>query len=300
MQCYDRLVGRRWKTFAEVSGDCHFAHTIRPNADDFRGARERRAHERVDTFLVHMTGRSIVRKAIDKGADPTNFCLRYYARQKSSPHYLCGYQGEIWQLTDDHLRVNHVGVSLDERKAYLDGRWKRGGKARGERREWLKPITNVALRHWYRQWPMYKSPQHLFRTRSVNNISVGVEMPPCTDGRTFVAEPFSKGSWHTAAQHTAIALLACDVAERWSFPPGWFMDPRGGPRSPRLPGHEDVDLYGRSHGGGGWDPGALRDSPRWNWAHVHNMVALRLAVGSLREFLRRVADKFGRQAVGVA
>jgi len=281
---------RVWKVWADTAGDSSLAMRLDDDADDWRGGRERRSDESVGVLVVHMTGRTIVAKALREGLDPLEKCLSYYTTKRTSSHYLIGYDGELWQMTDDRIRVGHVGVETPERALYLNGGWAQGVADHEGRK-----ISKATVASWRKAWPHYKSPQHLFHTKSVNNVSVGIEMPPCYVNGGYIAPPLRKGLWHTAAQHLGVALLACDLADRWGWGPGWLFDPKGGPRSPALPGHEDVDLYGRSQPSGGWDPGALRAQPRWDWPMVHSLIGMRLAAGGISAFLARAAS-----AVGVA
>jgi N-acetyl-anhydromuramyl-L-alanine amidase AmpD len=62
------------------------------------------------------------------------------------------------------------------------------------------------------------------------------------------------GLLFTEAQHRALVALGRDLAARHGWPAGWG-------RTPRLVGHEDVQLLERQDAGGGWDPGALRAKP---------------------------------------
>jgi N-acetyl-anhydromuramyl-L-alanine amidase AmpD len=238
--------------------------------------KDHRVRTQVHSYVVHMTGSSIVSKAIKKGVSPIEECLRYYCGKRTSSHYLIGYDGQIYALTNEALRVGHVGVYAPERAAYLDGGWKRDAvvHSQGEK---LGPLSAETVFQWGRSWPHYESPQHLFPGRSVNDVSIASEMPP--------VGYYRKGHWHvlpgmrrwaftrhTKEQHYAVARLAADIAQRYDWPDNWLEDPKGGPRSPRLLGHEDVDLFGRSDRGGGWDPGYLRIEPRWDWPLVYRAI----------------------------
>lgn len=285
-------MARDWKTWGGIAGDSDLAQRLDDDVDDFRGGRERTADEAVEHLVAHMTGRTFVADAIRRGMDPLEALLAYYTQKRTSSHYLGGWAGELWQMTDDRIRVDHVGVYSVERRLYL-----RGGWARGEADHEGRVIAAATVRRWRKAWPEYKSPQHLFAGKSINDRSTGIEMPPCWVGGSYLAEPLRPGLWHTAAQHCLFAMLACDHADRHGWRANWWLDPRGGPRSPTLPGHEDVDLYGRSQKSGGWDPGALRKSPRWDWVSVSAMIGLRLVAPTLRSFLNGIGNTFGRDVV---
>ncbi len=284
---------RVWKSFPDVVGDSSLAMRLDDDADDWRGGDERPLEDPVELLVIHMSGRNIVKQALDRGLDPIEHAFAYYTTKRTSSHYLGGYNGELWQMTDDRIRVGHVGVSADERRAYLDGRWQRGKRARGQRGEWLDAPNDFTIEKWREAFPGHKSPQHLFAARSVNDRSVGIEFVPCLYGSRYVAEPLREGLWHTAAQHVAAALLACDLAARWGWPEGWHRVPGDGLRLLSVLGHEDVDLYGRSQASGGWDPGALRTSPRWDWLFVYHLISVRLGL-PLGRFLGVVGDTLGR------
>lgn len=286
---------RKWKHFPTVIGDSPIA-TVIGDDNDWRSAPERT--EKVSRLVVHMTGSSIVESAIRKGVDPYEHALSYYTGKGASSHYLLGYDGQLFQMTDDRLRVGHVGVTGRERQMYLRGAWERQGLELDGK---AVTISKDTVAFWKQAWPFYKSPQHLFGSQSINDCSVGVEMPPC--GR------YVHGKWesllgvqrhsttrHTVQQHVGVALLACDVARRWGWTGRWWIDPHGGPRTPYLPGHEDVDLYGRSQRSGGWDPGALREQPYWDWGFVQHTIPAVLtvldALGSITAAYRRVMDRW--------
>lgn len=283
-----------WNHFDDVVGDSPLAKEIPGRNNDNRSSRQRRKSERVSRVVAHMTGGSIVKKAIDHGRDPVEKCLDYYTSKGTSSHYLIGYDGTVYQMTDDHLRVGHVGVTTKERAEYLNGGWARGNDVNGEK------VSPQTVELWHAAWPHYKSPQHLFPSRSINDVSVGVEMPPCgynqrggwkpLDGQT----PMRPGLRHTREQHLMFAALAVDVASRWKFDDGWWNDPKGGPRSPQLPGHEDVDLYGRSQRSGGWDPGALRTSPWWDWDYVISSIKIIRLSTMYISSVKSVVDKMLR------
>jgi hypothetical protein len=251
----------------------------------------------ITRFVVHMTGSSIVSKAVRRGTKPVDACLDYYCANKTSSHYLIDLDGTIYALTDERIRVGHVGVYADERRCYLDGSWAQG--ALPKESPDVKVISREAVAQWHQAWPAYESPQHLFSTRSINDCSVASEMPPAgyyVGGiwRQLPGVELWGGTRHTVEQHVAVAQLALDLATRHAWPAHWLRDQHGGPRTPWVLGHEDVDLFGRADAGGGWDPGALRSRARWDWWAVYCAIGiLRVgatrddAVHSLRDYLTR-------------
>ena len=159
-------------------------------------------------------------------------------------------------------------------------------------------ISPTSVKYWESDWHQYKSPQHLFPSRAVNNVYVGVEMPPCGTYQKGKWEhlpgvlPLRPGLRHTLEQHVTAAVLACDLAERHEWPEKWWEDPKGCVRSPRLLGHEDVDLFGRSNKTGGWDPGHLRKNPWWDWDFVYSVVKMTEHNKNFKEFTKVIRKTF--------
>ncbi len=282
---------RIYTVFPDRIGDSPIATEY--GDDDLRKARERKYP--VHGLVVHMTGSTIVKKAVDAGADPIVYASNYYTRKDYSVHYFGDWDGMLLQFTDDRLRTPHVGVSSHERAAYLSGAWAKGKKAKGQGSEGLiGPIVPMSVKRWKDDW-RYKSPQHLFPTRYVNDSYVGIELPPCgfyVRGKwTALPEhkPMHEGLRHTIGQHVAVAFLAWDLAQRWDWPDDWYVDPKGGSRSPRLPGHEDVDLFGRSNKFGGWDVGWLRKSVWFDWDFVYDVIRMRHDYPSFEVYISGVS-----------
>lgn len=199
-------------------------------------------------LCVHTMGRGIVERAKRQGRPVIELALEWYrAPEQSGVHYCIDYEGNVCQMLEDTIRGAHVGISAAERLSYLSGRWRK-----------TAPALGVEL--WDDRWPAYRSPQHLYPTRSPNACYVGVELAPLPSE---LVGP--DGLWFTREQHQAVSALARDLATRHSWPDGWE-------RSPRILGHEDIDAYARWKNGQGWDPGSLRTRPRFDWV---------LATGSL-------------------
>jgi N-acetyl-anhydromuramyl-L-alanine amidase AmpD len=182
--------------------------------------------------------------------------LNWY-RKKGAVHYLIGPGGLIYQMLPDNKRGAHVGIGVLERRMYLNGRWKRH-------------VTAEALHLWQKRWPGFKSPQHLYPTRSPNSCYIGVEMIPLPCQR-------DNGLWFTDAQHVAVGELYADLDRRH----GWYsILPEMmayNLANTHLVGHEDIDARlspgeGRWDNHGGWDPGALRARPRFDWQRVLNAI----------------------------
>ena len=93
--------------------------------DPYSRKSRKREHD-VFGLTVHMTGSTIVSKAIKKGKDPIEYCHEYYTNKSQSSHYLIGYDGTLYFYTQELLAPPHVGVYSKERTAYLNGSWKKG------------------------------------------------------------------------------------------------------------------------------------------------------------------------------
>jgi len=192
--------------------------------------------------MFHTSGRGIVKRAERESVPPIVMALAWY-RRKSGVHYVIGYDGTIYQMLEDDRRGAHVGVSLLDRASYLSGRWLRS-----------KKIQSRVVALWRKRWSGYKSPQHLYPTRSPNSCYIGVEMIP-------LPHLSDDNLWFTEEQHVAAAALARDIARRHGWPENWM-------NTPRLVGHEDISPLTRWDRNGGWDPGALRTTPRFSWAKI--------------------------------
>lgn len=199
-------------------------------------------------FCIHQTGSGIVDLAIKKGVSPLEKAVAYYSDPDSYfAHYVIDYSGQIVQIADEKEKAQHVGFK--DRQLYLSG-------------EWEKKVAPITVQKWKERWPKYKTPAHLFPGNSPNNVYVGAELLPIT--KNIDAEPMYKGSLYTLAQHQAVVMLAKDVAERWSLPPGWH-------EGPRLVTHEDLTPVSRSNKNGGWDPGYLKNNPWFDMDWVRTM-----------------------------
>lgn len=202
-------------------------------------------------LCVHTTGRGIVKKANTKRTRAIDEAVAYYAKMLG-PHYAIGYGGALYQLQADDRHGAHVGISAKERRQYLNSKWL----------NW-RMATEDNVKRWYERWPEIKSPQHLYPTRSPNACYVSVELVPLLTSHPFVQDT---GLWYTPKQHAMVACLAADLARRHKWPAYWW-------ETPRLVGHEDLDALERWDSHGGWDPGALRDRPRFDWDRVIKILA---------------------------
>lgn len=183
-------------------------------------------------IMIHTTGRGVISKAVQRGTTPVDEALNYYLKT-CGVHYLNGYDGTLIQMLPDDRFGAHAGVSEIHRKKMLSGEWKRDFS-----------INVVSL--WEKRWPGVKSPQHLFPTTSPNGSYIGVENVP------------KMNLQYTDAQYETLIQLCFERGLAHNWPEGWH-------RTSRLLCHEDTSPYTRWDSGGGWDPGALRESPRFDW-----------------------------------
>jgi hypothetical protein len=223
-------------------------------------------------LVVHTTGGGLPAKARARGLYPTVLGVEVYNRSHGC-HYLCGWRGldgELLQLADDREQANGVGVRASEPES---NQWLSVQRGPGA---WARDLpVDIGVR-WRRRWPGWSNPLDLLPgTETANAPYLHLELIPCVfheDGelREAVA-PMRPGLRFTRAQHDAVAALARDVADRkgWhvvgAAPPWW--------RTPRLLGHEDLTPLSRHDRSGGWDPGALRPLPYFDWGYVYEAIA---------------------------
>ncbi len=215
-------------------------------------------HRNPQGFLLHTTGGGITAKAKQLGKDPLTVALDWYRASQNGanksangkpyfwggPTYLIDLAGNLHQLAPDDIRTEHCGHA--HRDVYLSGAWK-------------NLTSHAGVDAWQRQWPKYKSPQHLFPSRSPNDDYIGCEMIPIGDG--FGGAPMGPGLRFSLAQHRTAVALRDDLGVRHGWPTGWEA-------TWRLLGHEDVNPIDRDDAHGLWDPGFLRPRPYFDMAFV--------------------------------
>lgn len=195
-------------------------------------------------LCAHTSGRSIVKRAARLGVDPVELALKWYrGLRRSGVHFVIAHDGTVYQMLDANIRGAHVGISRNERKRYLSGRW-------------ANDMPSKALELWMKAWPGKKSPQHLYPAKSPNDCYVGVEMLP-------LLKSTEEGHWFTPEQHESLRCLYEQLALMYRWPLCNLSLP-----NTRFLGHEDIDAYARWQKSGGWDPGALRESPRFSWSQL--------------------------------
>lgn len=204
-------------------------------------------------LVVHTPGSTAIAKARKLGIPPLEYLVAHYnERGRFGPHYVCDLDGTLVQLEDDDEVTWHVGWTTIMTRLYRTGRWRRVASA-------------ATVEAWDERWPGRRSPLELLPGDTPNACMLGIEVIPIVAPSEY--EPLVPGMRYTAMQHESVRGLVRDLARRHRWP-------RAELRA-RVLGHEDLaplpwpaNPSGRADAGGGWDPGALRASPRWDWEWI--------------------------------
>lgn len=217
-------------------------------------------------YLIHTTGGGVLDKAKQTGKTPLAVALATYAASQAGsngyrwggPHYVGDHDGKLYQIAPDNVKTAHCGGRSDKfpngtRPHYIDGSWAK-----------LLPATVVEL--WRKRWPNMMHPYSLFPSRDPNTDYVGLELIPIDVGNAEAMKatpPMAPGLRFTKAQHDTAVRLGRDLFARHEWPrtERW-----------RLLGHEDVDPLNRSDSLGGWDPGAMREKPYFDFDYVRTEI----------------------------
>lgn len=195
--------------------------------------------------MIHTSGRGVLAKAKEWGVSPLKAAERVYTRKGASfAHYIVGQDGTIIQTADEIEMAWHAGMPAKQRQLYLSGAWETMVSAR-------------VVARWKAKWKGVASPVHLYPTKSANACYIGIEFIPDTQA-LFSPQQYDKGG-----------ALVCDIATRHGFMNALL---EGKFPSPRLVGHEDVEALERWDKNGGWDPGALREVPKFDWAKIYKRI----------------------------
>lgn len=201
-------------------------------------------------LCFHTSGRTIVERALKKGIKPIDLALKHY-RRTGACHFVIDHDGTIYQLLDTEIRGAHVGLG-GWRKHYLSGSWRLRMDVMG---------LSLPLSLWDRRWPGLDSPQHMFPGKTPNGAYLGVEFLPLMHEQ-------KDGTWFSDVQYAAGRQLLLNLACMHGWEKGLLADAESGGGNSRAPAHEDLTPHSRWKKRGGWDPGALRLKPRFNWAKV--------------------------------
>ncbi len=224
--------------------------------------RPKRWQGQVYGLVVHQTGGKLPCDEIAAGNDVMEGAVAHYFRSHGT-HYVCGWGGraadELIQVADEHFQAH--GVGMEKQKRSIAGS---GG--------WMSDISTKTAAHWRQRWPKASSPTSLLPgTRYANPPYIHVEMIPVVVPwcKHYAGAnpplPMRPGLRYSKAQHDSVADLAVDIANRNGWPEDWW-------ETSRLVGHEDLSPISRSIKSGGWDPGALRDDPWFDWHYVKTRV----------------------------
>lgn len=185
---------------------------------------------------MHTTGGGIVRRAESLRSDPFKAVVDLYTTPGMSfPHAVIGWSGELAIIADDVVQAWGCVIGLPELRRYQLG-WADG--------------TEPLAKRWRAAWPTMTTPMSLFPDGIPNNVYLHVELlERC---------PYSP------AQYEVLAAWIADIWQRYSLP----LSYRAAREAGRLVGHEDVNPLARFNKEGGWDPGALREEPRFDWHRV--------------------------------
>lgn len=220
-------------------------------------AKDRPRKGKVFGLCVHTSGRGVNKRAKREKKHVDEVALDYYDDAKYSTHYIVGIE-DVWQLTNDFERVQHVGFSDKKRgrNAAQLRQWYLSGK-------WAKDLPKSFVQRWKEAWPGKKSPSHLFPSKYPSDDFVAAEVIPCEG----FAAPIAPGYLFTAAQHVSVALLAVDLSIRHNWPHGWAS-------TSRLCTHESLGPHDRIARGQGWDPGVLRAKPYFDWSVMQAQIRM--------------------------
>lgn len=206
---------------------------------------------------IHTTGSGVESHAVEftkKTGHPwtlAEVAAYFYSNPgMGCPHEFIAHDGSITRVTPETLIPAHCGVQPYQRTAMLKGTW-----------DDMCPAEMV--RQFRMAWPTFASPQHLFPGPNANWKYRGTELIP------------TKDKLFTPQQYDSLAVRLA-----WSSKT-YEIDHLGG-KGNRLVGHEDLNPWptaqrGRADAKGGWDPGARRVVPRFNWTRVREALAYQLA-----------------------
>jgi hypothetical protein len=206
-----------------------------------RGLRKARARQpgTIAAIVVHNTSRGPANKSREGGyrRSAIEYALDYYLNGKEGfPHYVVDFNGTIYATCDERFVASHAG-------------WIHAGRDKLFRSGWTAP--DWWSRVWSRQGaatPIDLLPKG---ARSPNYRTIGIELLLLPDMS------------YTPQQYKALARLIVDIQRRNPD----LQIPQAPSRA--LLGHEDfapvTATGGRADAHGGWDPGAHRDRPFFDW-----------------------------------
>lgn len=217
---------------------------LSPLAITLRGLRRAPYLQRatIAAIVVHNTSRGPANRSKKGGYrhPAVHYALNYYIDGDGGfPHYVIDFNGTIYATCDERRIAHHAG-------------WVHPGGAKFFKLRWTAP------RWWSRVWspqgavtPLNLLPKG---ARSPNHRTIGVEL--------LILPDLS----YTPEQYRALARLVVDIQRRNADVHIPSAPSRG------LLGHEDfapvTGKGGRADPKGGWDPGAHREKPYFDWQRV--------------------------------
>ena len=220
------------------------AAVISPLAVSVRGLRASPAARTgaLGAIVVHTTGGGPAARSVKGGYSKpaVEYALNHYLTGKEGyAHYVIDFNGTIYATASENRQAAHTTWGGAGGRAYFKT-WRAPG--------WWTSVWN----------PLgVRSPIDLLTAGATypNQRTIGVEL---------VMLP---GYGYTDEQYRSLARLIVDVSQRQGLA-------ISAAPSRTLLGHEDFCPYpyqglgGRENAGGGWDPGAHRDKPYFDWRRV--------------------------------
>lgn len=197
-------------------------------------------------LMVHTTGRGIIKRARKLNTTPLEAAVALYTEiGQPFAHYVMDQDGTIIQIADEREAAWHAGIPAAQRKLYGSGKWR-------------EKVPTRPYVYWLEHWGLVHkklSPTDLYPTASPNQAYVGIELIP------------NRRATFSEAQYRSLSEFGREFfVERHKIV---SVFPGMGPLpTPRFLGHEDVEPLERWEKVGGWDPGALRAKPRFDWSRI--------------------------------
>jgi N-acetyl-anhydromuramyl-L-alanine amidase AmpD len=217
---------------------------ISPLAITLRGLRAARQRQpgTIASIVLHMTSRGPAKRSKAAGyrTPAVQYALNHYINgAEGFPHYVIDFNGTIYATCDERFIAHHAGWIHPGGKSLFTSGWRAP--------EWWSRV-------WFKQG--VKTPVDLLPpgAGSPNSRTLGIELLILPDLA------------YTSEQYRALARLIVDIRQRNAGVKGGAIPSRA------LLGHEDFAPVaakgGRADARGGWDPGAHRQDPYFDWQRL--------------------------------